>query len=269
MNTLTNTKLNNYTIDDFIKLKPIIFEYCINLTMVKSSTFWIKRKDKAEDLYHDVYLNVYDYYFNKPKELMEEGKFIQIMKNHTYWTFHSKLNSRYPNNVVFNNIDYFEDSDKSYYLFQNTNYEHLNIFNDITTHPDYNLYTKGLSNIEKDALKMVLQGYTRSEIARKYNKPFRFTSNIINIVANNAAYFNKRRNNNHLEFVKSKIYNFDKVFIDSKKTKSILEDDRKIKIYSLYLQKYPIKYIANEVSKSCNQIGQEIFRINKKINSLC
>ncbi len=35
-------ELNNYTIDDFVKLKPIIYEYCINLTQKKGSLFGIE-----------------------------------------------------------------------------------------------------------------------------------------------------------------------------------------------------------------------------------
>ena len=86
-----NTTLNNYTIDDFLKLKPIIYEYCVNLTQKRTLTSWDRDFEDANDLYQDVYIYVHDQYFNKPKEPTYEGKFIQIMKNCTYWTYHQKF----------------------------------------------------------------------------------------------------------------------------------------------------------------------------------
>ena len=86
-----NKTLYNYTIDDFLKIEPIIFEYCINLTQKKTETFWCRDLADARDLYQEVFLYVHDNYFNKPKEPTYEGKFIQMMKNCTYWTFHRRI----------------------------------------------------------------------------------------------------------------------------------------------------------------------------------
>ena len=58
------TTLNNYTIDDFLKLKPIIYEYCCNLTQKKNATSWYRDFSAADDLYQDLYIYVYDHYFN-------------------------------------------------------------------------------------------------------------------------------------------------------------------------------------------------------------
>lgn len=281
MNTLIDTKLNNYTINDFLKLKPIIYEYCVNLTPAKSATSWARRLDRANDLYQDVYLYIYDNYFNKPKEPITEGRFIQRMKNCTYWTFYRQINPKYSKNRILNNMDYFEESEKSMFLFESKNFEHLSIFDEITNHPDYNLYTKGLSEDDKVALEKFLQGYTKSEVARMFNKTFPFISRIVKTVNNNAfvsdiqkeiiikPIVKKEKVYNDLVFVREKVPHFEKVFIKSKRTKNTLEGDRKIRVYSLYLQKYSMKDIAKDVSKSPGQVGQEIYRINKKINNLC
>lgn len=268
MNILTNTTLvqtKKWSIDDFLKLKPIIFEYCINLTATKNSTSWCRNTAKAEDLYHDVYLYVHDNYFNKSKPEILEGKFIQIMKNCTYWTFYRSINPKYSKNIINNNLNYFEDSGKSMFLFESLRYEDPKVFQDIKDHPDYEFYMKYLNPKERLAIDKLLEGYTKSEIARMFDKTYSYIPNIVRkIEANSKLEYNKRIIRkpiikeiitNNFEYVKSKVINWEKIFIDKKY----------INMYSMYLQKINHRIIAQRLGKSVSQVNVEIFRINKKI----
>lgn len=272
MNTYKNTKLNNYTIDDFLKLKPIIYEYCINLTQKRSASTWSRSPSDAEDLYHDVYLYAYDSYFNKQKEKMEYLKFVQIMKNLTYWTFHKKFTKT--NNKIINNSYYYQQDIKSEYCFSNINCENIKLFDNIEDHPDYNFLTRYLKNDEKEALSFILKGYNKSEIAKHFKKHYTFSKSILNKIEGQLMLDNLKPIKKEiikdeiiltpLEYVKKHVINFNDVFT-SVKFKKVTENDRRIKIYYLYLQKFSHKKIAEIVNKSPAQVAVEIFRINKKI----
>lgn len=270
-----NTTLNNYTIEDFLKLKPIIYEYCCNLTQKKTATSWFRNFADADDLYQEVYIQVATNWFNKPKEATTEGKFIQIMKNYTYWTFHRSIDKRYAINNVNNNLNYYQDSEKSMFLFENINLEDPEYFKDIQDHPDYAFYMKGLNVSERLAITYFLKGYSKTEVAKMFNKKYEYVTKIVKKIEGNALKdkFSKPLIKekpkkevvyNDLVFVREKLPNFDKVF---KKTKNIktFENDRKIKMYSLYLQGVSNKDIAEKLGKNFNQINQEIYRINQKV----
>jgi len=261
--------LNNYTIDDFLKLKPVIYEYCCNLTQKKTSTSWFRNFADADDLYQEVYIYVVTNWFNKPREAMHEGKFIQIMKNCTYWTFHKSIDTRYSINKVNNNLNYYQDSEKSTFLFDSTNLEYPEYFKDIQNHPDYAFYMKGLNSSEILAINYFLKGYTKTEVAKKFNKKYEFIPYIVKKIEANMLKdkFNNTFNKpvepvkvkpvivNDKEFVKSKVNCFDKIFTN----------DKYIRLYSLYLQGLYHKTIAKRVNKSLSQVNVEIYRINQKI----
>ncbi len=267
------TTLNNYTIDDFLKLKPIIYEYCCNLTQKKNQIAWYRDFASAQDLYQDTFIALQTKWFNIPRTEMEESRFIQIMKNWTYWTYHRRFKSK--NNKLFLNLNHYQDSDKSNFLFEKDHFENAKYFEDIQDHPDYNFYMKNLKLNERLAIQYFLKGYTKTEIAKKYNKDYSFITRIVKKIEGNALAdkFNKPLVKvkpkkevivNDLVFVREKLSNFDKVFKKNKSIKSF-ENDRKIKMYSLYLQGVSNMEIAKKLGKPLNQINVEIFRINQKI----
>ena len=266
MTTLMSTTLNNYTIDDFLKLKPIIYEYCVNLTQKKTYTSWYRDFASADDLYQDVYLYVHEKYFNKPQPPMEEGKFIQIMKNCTYWSFYRKINPRYKNNNITNNLNYFQENPITEYLFQEKLFENAKYFEDIQDNPDYNFAMKGLKFSERLAVCYFLKGYTKTEVAKKFGKDYNFIPRIVHkidrnlknekIVLNPVTKIEKRKTViNDLAFVKSKVQNFEVIF----------KTDKLVSLYSLYLQGFDHKTIAEKFNKSVSQVNVEIYRINQKI----
>ncbi len=270
-----NTTLNNYTIDDFLKLKPIIYEYCVNLTQKRTLTSWDRDFEDANDLYQDVYIYVHDQYFNKPKEPIHKGKFIQIMKNCTYWTYHQKYTRK--NNKIINDAQYFQKSRETEFHFSEKLFEYPTYFEDIKDNPDYNFAMKGLKFSERLAINYFLKGYTKTEIAKKFNKNYTFISSIVKKIETNMLMDNLSKPliklkpivekpviYNDVVFVREKLPNFDKIFKKTKNIKSF-ENDRKIRMYSLYLQGMSNKNIAKELGKPTNQINQEIFRINQKI----
>ncbi len=271
MNTLTNTKLGKFTIDDFIALKPVIYEYCINLTPAKSAVSWGRRKQSADDLYQEVYLYVHDNYFNKPKEPVVYDKFVQMMKNCTYWTFYrTKLSNKYLSNRLNNRLTYYQDTPESLYKFESSRYSTIKLFEDIKDHPDYNFYTKGLTMQEKKVLDLILKGYNKTDISKILDRNYTFTNNVLRKVEENSKqefYIRPKKQvrikvaaeliYDDKKFVLYKVNNFDKIF----------KDDRFVKVYSLYLQGFNQKQISEKIGKKPNQVGQEIYRINKRIKS--
>lgn len=267
------TTLNNYTIDDFLKLKPIIYEYCCNLTQKKNITSWYRDIAAAKDLYQDLYIYAYENYFNKPKEPIEHGQFVQRMKNLTFYAHHRNYKKK--GSKIVNSINYFQDTLKSEFLFESTHYEEPLYFENIQDHPDYNFYMKNLKVNERLAIQYFLNGYTKVEVAKKFNKSYSFIPNIVKKIEGQLLTdkFNKplikpvvkkEKVFNDLVFVRKKVINFDKVFVKSKIRKN-LGDDRKIKMYSLYLQGFDHRIIAKELNKSLSQVNVEIYRINQKI----
>ena len=270
-----NTILNNYTIEDFLKLKPIIYEYCCNLTQKRTSTSWYRNLDDAKDLYQDVYLYVHIYYFNKEREAINKDRFIQRMKNCTYYAFHQRVTKK--SYKVNGYLNHFQESDYSSYMFDSLRYDTINLYENIQDHPDYDFYMKGLKLTERLAIQYFMNGYTKTEVAKKFNKDYPFVTRLVNkIEANsNKDKFNKplikempiiiekKRELNNLTYLKANIKNFNKIFIKIK-GKS-LENDNKVKVYSLYLQKVKNMDIAKELNKSISQVNVEIYRINQKI----
>lgn len=262
-----NTTLNNYTIEDFLKLKPIIYEYCVNLTQKRTISSWDRDFEDANDLYQDVYLYVHDNYFNLPKEKLTEDKFIQIMKNCTYWAFYRKYTRK--NNKVINDAHYFQQSRETEFHFSENLFEYPVYFKDIEDNPDYNFVMKGLKFSERLAINYFLKGYSKTEVAKMFKKKYEFIPYIVKKIEANMLKdkFNNTFNKpvepikikpivvNDKEYVKSKVGCFDKVFTD----------DKYIRLYSLYLQGLYHKTIAKRVNKSVSQVNVEIYRINQKI----
>ena len=266
------TELNKYTIDDFLKLKPIIYEYCKNLTPAKSATSWCRRKEYADDLYQDVYVYMHCTYFKKEMQEMSYGKFVQIMKNSTYWIYHRRFNMSYKVNRVNNNLNYIDESERTMWHFTESHPQRPDVFNldDLKSHPDYKHYTKGLKTNELKVIELLLQGYTKTEISRMNLTYYADIYNIVSKVQHNALTsdkkyvkpiiresitFKKVKPLNDLEFVKSKVKNFDKIFLK----------DTLVQMFSLYLQGYDRKSMSKVLNKSIQQLNVEIYRINQKI----
>jgi len=262
------TILNNYTIDDFLKLKPIIYEYCCNLTQKKNSTTWYRDFAAADDLYQDLYIKAHTTYFNKPKEPIVYERFVQRMKNLTFYTH---TNNFYKKGAkLINKTNHFQDTFKSEFLFESTHFEEPLYFENIQDHPDYAFYMKNLKFNERLAIQYFLNGYTKTEVAKKFNKTYPFIPNIVKKIESNmlADKFSKsivkpsvkkiirdKIEIDDISFLKSKISNFDIIF----------KNDKFVKLYSLYLQGFDHKIIAKKLDKSVSQVNVEIYRINKKI----
>ncbi len=268
------TTLNNYTIDDFIKIKPVIYEYCVNLTQKKTTTSWFRDFADADDLYQEVFLYVYDNFFNKTLYPLSEGKFIQIMKNHTYWTYQRRFSRK--GAKLYQRLNRIDDSPKDLFLFEETHWENGKSYVEFTESIDYKYYTKSLKPIEQKAIGLYLEGYLIKEINEKCNKRagwfdyviHRKLSNIVKkdvpkipkpISTKIKAVRTRTLKENDVEFVKSKVSSFDNVFNFRK------SNDKFIKLYSLYLQGVGITEIAKTFKSSNHQISVELFRIKQKI----
>jgi len=259
-----NTTLNNYTINDFLKLKPIIYEYCVNLTKKKDKHTWNRDFSDADDLYQDVYLYVQTKYFNKPKDLMTEGKFIQIMKNCTFWAFHKRITNT--SFKIHGYVNYFQESEASLVYFESQHADYIKIYEDIQDHPDYNFYMKNLKFSERLAIQYFLKGYTKTEVAKKFNKTYAFIPNIVKKIEGQllSDKFSKPKIK---PIVKKKLILDDVVFLKQKVKNYdiIFNTDKFIKLYSLYLQGISNGIIAKRLNKSVSQVNVEIYRINQKI----
>lgn len=262
MKLLMKEQIIKPTIDNFLKLKPIIYEYCVNLTQVKNLTSWYRNLDDANDLYQDVYLFVHATYFNKPKEKITEGKFTQIMKNCVYWTYCKKFKNK--EFKVIKNLNYYQNSDKDVFLFEKDYFEYSNYFNNVQEHPDWNYLTSTLKFSERLGLLYFLNGYTKTEVAKMFNQPYNFIPRIVNIINNKSKQdkirivkksIKKVEIVDDYDFLKNKINNFELVFTNNKF----------IKLYSLHLQGINHRIIAKRLNKSVSQVNVEIYRINQKI----
>ncbi len=269
-------ELNNYTIDDFVKLKPIIYEYCINLTQKKGESFWYRDFNDANDLYQETFLYVHDRYFNKPKSEMTEGKFIQIMKNCTYWTFHKKK-FQVKNSKLYLNLNRFDDSPKDLFLFEQSNYEQAKPYVNFKESLDYNFYIKDLNSEERKAIDMYLIGYPIKEIDKTLNKYVGWFEALVRNKVRKTTKLDIVRKSKPIKvkqtikleprelkkdnvlFLKSKIKNYDQVFNFKR------ANDKWIKLYSLYLQGVSITEISKIFKSSKAQISVELYRIKQKI----
>jgi DNA-directed RNA polymerase specialized sigma24 family protein len=269
------TTLNNYTIDDFIKLEPVIFEYCINLTQKKRETFWYRDLADAKDLYQEVFLYVHDYYFNKPKELTYEARFIQMMKNCTYWAFHRRITKK--GAKLYRNLNRIDDSPKDLFLFEQSNYEQSKSHFDFRKSLDYEYYTKSLKPVEIKAIELYLDGFPIKEIDVKCGKHrgfFEYTTRVklLKVLKKDIVKPAKplvpikvvfKRNfelkEDDAEFLKTKLKNYDNIFNFKR------ANDKNIKMYSLYLQGVSITELSETFKMSKHQISVELFRIKQKI----
>ena len=259
------TTLNNYTIDDFLRIKPVIYEYCLNLVKRGIGTSWYNDNQKAQDLYQEVFIFVSKRYFNKERESLTEGRFIQRMRNNVYWTYQNKFLT--VDNKTHGFMNYYEDNEKSLFHFESTHSEYTYLFSNIREHPDYDFYTKGLTDLEKLGLDYYIEGYNKLEISKKVNRSQFFFPNLFSKIEKNVFFETLKRKPKHevkskktvllddTEYLKSKITNFNLIFKDSKF----------ITIYSLHLQGFKSKDIAKKVNKSESQVNVEVYRIRQKI----
>jgi len=266
------TTLNNYTIDDFIKLKPIIYEYCVNLTQKKTTTSWFRDFADADDLYQEVFLHVHDNYFNKPKEKMNEGKFTQIMKNSTYWTYHRRFTRK--GAKLYQRLDRIDESPYSFFVFEESQKELCKGYVDFKETIDFKFYISKMNPLEIKAINMYLEGYPIKEIdeaCKKHRGFFDYTvrvklskhikADVVKQPKPVKIPVEKRLTlkEDDVEFLKTKVSCYDNVF-NLKKA-----NDKFIKLYSLYLQGVSIKDIAEIFKRSKHQISVELFRIKQKI----
>lgn len=266
MTTLMSTTLNNYTIDDFLKFKKPIYNYCIKLTLKRDDDFLIPDSFDAEDLFHETYLYVHDKYFNTPKEKIEEKHFINRMKmcvKYAYMTRIKKKNGR----VHFLAARYQED-EESEYVFNNSYSQDPEIFKDLSDNPDYNMLMKTLKFSERLVVSYILKGYNKAEIGRIFKKHPNYVDRVLTKIkdssfkieiirkpVNKRLIVKKEGVIDDLTFVKSKVQNFEVIF----------KTDKLVSLYSLYLQGFDHKIIAEKFNKSVSQVNVEIYRINQKI----
>jgi hypothetical protein len=252
-----NTTLNNYTIEDFLKLKPIIYEYCCNLTQKRTSTSWFRDFADADDLYQEVCLK-FCIYLNSNPIINSEEHFEKLAKRFTYLTHVEKYKKS--ESKVLNNIFRYDTSPIDFALFNNTQSYELKVFDDYKDNPDYLLFTEYLTKTEKHYIDLLIQGYTIEELSRKYRKNRRYFKNIIHSVETQMLTLEKPKIKSlekvsDKDYVRRKIPAFSKVF----------KDDKFIKLYALYLKGFDHKVIAKKLNKSVSQINVEIYRINQKI----
>jgi len=267
------TTLSNYTIDDFIKLKPMIYEYCVNLTQKKTTTSWFRDFADADDLYQEVFLYVHDNYFNKPKEEMSEGKFIQLMKNCTYWAYHRRFTTK--GHKLYQNLNRIDDSPKDLFLFEESHWENGKSYVDFTESIDFAFYTENLKPIEIQAVCLYLEGFLIKEIDKKFDKYPGWFEYLMRVKLYKNLEKDKvklpkpakpvkkelsiKLKENNEEFLRLKIPCFDEVFNFKK------SNDKFIKMYSLYLQGVSLKDISKEFKIPIQQISVELYRIKQKI----
>ena len=266
------TELNNYTIDDFIKLEPVIFEYCVNLTQKKTTTSWYRDLADAKDLYQEVFLFVHDTYFNKPKEPTYEGRFVQMMKNATYWAYHKRITAA--NSRIYRSLNRIDDSPKDLYLFEQSSYEQGKTYSDFRNSIDYEYYTKTLSSSEFQAVELYLQGYPIKEIDEMCGKrrgffEYLMRSKVAKIAKKDVVKPPKpvrkivekkiKLIEDDIAFLKAKVKDYDKIFTSKR------ANEKNIKLYSLYLQGVSLKDIGKIFKRSKHQVAVELFRIKQKI----
>lgn len=265
-------ELNNYTIDDFIKIEPVIFEYCVNLTQKKTSTSWYRDVADAKDLYQEVFLFVHDTYFNKPKEPTYEGRFIQMMKNATYWAYHQRITKA--NSRIYRSLNRIDDSPKDLFLFEQSSYESGKTYLNFKDSIDYQYYTKSLDPIELKAVELYLQGYPIKEIDEMCNKrrgffEYLMRSKVAKIAKKDVVKPPKpvrkvvekkmKLIEDDVAFLKSKVKDYDKIFTSKR------INEKNIKLYSLYLQGVNLRDIGKIFKRSKHQVAVELFRIKQKI----
>lgn len=260
------TTLNNYTIDDFLKIKPVIYEYCCNLVKRGIGTSWYNDQQKARDLYQEVFIYVKIRYFHKQRDPITEDRFIQYMKNCTYWAYQNQFLTKDYKTHGF--INHYEDSTTSNFLFESNHFENPKLFKNLEEHPDYSFYTSNLTKLEKEALLKFTEGYTKTEVANLFNRSYNLIPNIIDKIKRVYEKENLVKTKYHkklkiqtteitddVSFLKSKIENYELVF----------DTDKFVKLYSMYLQGFSNKLIAKNLNKSVSQVNVELYRLRQKI----
>ena len=254
-----------YTIDNFLEIKDEIYKYCSNLTITRSNNFIVRHKDRADDLFHNVYLKSYEDLPKIKKQIIEKSNYIQIIKNITYWVFVSKYNPKLACNKITNNLNYYQDSSISEFLFESKRYEQPEIFKDILIHPDFKFFTRNLNKLDLQIITLTIIGYTKTEIIKKlnitYNRFYKVFERLsLGTVEKSKLIKCKRKSVNELEFLEFKI--------GKSELKQLKLKERHIKVYALYLQGYDHNYIAGLFNKTRTQITVEIYRIKNKIKQL-
>lgn len=254
-----------YTINNFLEIKKEIYEYCTNLTVSRTNGFIIRHKNRADDLFHNVYLKSYEDLPKIKKQIIDKLNYIQIIKNITFWVYISRYNQKLAGNKVLCNLDYYQDSSKSEFLLESKKHEEPKVFQDIFNHPDFKFFTRNLKELDIQIIKLTIEGYTKTEIIKKFNITYNrfylvFEKVSLNSVEKSKPIKIKRESVNELEFLEFKIGKI--------KLKELKLKQRHIKLYALYLQGYEQSYISKLMNKSKAQIGQEIYRIKNKLKQI-
>lgn len=251
-----------YNIDNFIEIKSEIYKYCRNLTLTRVDGKLIPHQDRADDLFQEVYLNCIDILPKLKKELTTLDEFKSKVKVITWWANCRRFNKKLSINKIILNLNYYQDSEKSEYKFNELFIEDYDGFKNINNNIDYSVYKDRLNKDELYILNKLIQGYTFKEIKEenKFNKNY-FSLCLSNIENIETRYKSKVKIKvNNLKFLKQKIKidNFNEIF----------NTKYKVNIYSMYLQGFSYENIGKKYKKSKNQIGIEIYRIKKVLNNL-
>lgn len=253
-----------YSIDNFLEIKDEIYKYCRNLSLTRRDGIIIPHKDRADDLFQEVYLNSIKYLQKLKGEVNTLEDFRSKVKVITWWTHCARFNRNLKINRISLNLNYYQETLKSEHEFFEK-YTSENIaFQDLKKLPDYKVFTKNLNKDEIYVIDKLIEGYSFKDILEI--KKDKFTKKYLSLIKHNLKINESRYRSpkkeekiNDSEFLKQKL--------NIKNFKQIFNTKYKLKIYSMYLRGFNYAQIGEICNKRKSQIGVEIYRINKQINN--
>ncbi len=247
-----------YTINNFLDIKKEIYEYCLNLTITTNNGIKVKHKDRADDLFQEVYLKSYKDLPNINKQIKDKSNYIQIIKNITFWVHAAKFNQKHAGNKVLCNTSHYQNDPAFEYYIQERFSEHPRVFNNLIKHPDFKYFTRNLTELELQIIKSSIEGYNMIEIIKKYN----LTNNKFYLVFEKLSLStiigDKSVEHLELKLFKRRVIN----------SKLYLKIENRSKIYSLYLNGYTHQYIADEFQVKKKFVTDTIYRIKNKLKNV-
>lgn len=250
-----------YSIDNFLEIKDEVYKYCRNLTVSRVEDKIYPHKDRADDLFQEVYLNSLKWV---GKDLNSMDEFKKQIKSVVFWTNSSNYNKNSKKNKIPLNLDYYQETVKKENTFFEKYKDYNLAFENLRKLPDYDIFIKKLNKDELYVIDKLIEGYSFEDILEcKKNV---FTKKYLSLIKHNlkiaeSRYKSQRKGDkvDDLEFLKQKL--------NIKNFKQIFNSKYKLKIYSMYLRGFNYAQIGEICNKRKSQIGVEIYRINKQINN--
>lgn len=241
-----------YTIDNFLDIKKEIYEYCSNLTFTRNNNVLVRHKDRADDLFQDVYIKCHEYLPTNKDVIVSKGMYTQIVKNLTFWVHAKKYNQKLNTNRILCNMSYYQDSPKSEYLISEVLCEDPKMFEELINSPDFKFYTSTLTTKEIQILKSSLKGFDMIDILKIYNITNKEFYLIFEKVSLTAIKFKSVEGLDLVEF-KRRVINSNR-YTRTKNTETIYYSWANGKKYT---------EIAQELNCSVGTVASTIFKINK------